>query len=525
MAIAAWPNESILRTARRNTPVPRLYELALRSGDAKLAHGGSLVVSTGVHTGRSPKDRFIVDQLTTHNTVDWNEINQPISQAQADRLCEALLDHLGERDCFVQDLSAGADPAYRLPIRIVTPSAWHALFAETMFIRPPEPARAAQDPAFTVLHAPDFAPDPAKFGLRSGAFIVVDFQTGNILIGGTQYAGEIKKSIFSMMNFLMPERDVMPMHCSCNAGKDGNVALFFGLSGTGKTTLSADPNRILIGDDEHGWSQDGVFNFEGGCYAKLIALREAHEPEIYATTRMFGTILENVVLDPASRTIDFDDDRYTQNTRGAYPLASIPNASTSGVAGHPSNVIMLTADAFGVLPPVARLSTEQALYYFLSGYTSKIAGTEIGIDEPQATFSAGFGAPFLPRRPAEYANLLSARLESTGADAWLVNTGWTGGPYGAGDRMPIEATRSIVTAILDGSLRSVEWVADPVLGLTIPTHCPGVPNGLLAPRDAWRNRGAYDEMASKLSRLFTENFTQFVPHVSAAVAAAGPHRA
>ena len=424
----------------------------------------------------------------------------------------------------MQNLDAGADQNYQLPIRLVTPSAWHALFAETMFIRPNAKTRASQQPAFTILHAPEFEPNPADFGLRTSTCIVVDISAGTILIAGTRYAGEIKKSIFSTLNFLLPARGVLPMHCSCNAGADGDVALFFGLSGTGKTTLSADPNRSLIGDDEHGWSENGVFNFEGGCYAKVIALREAQEPEIYATTRMFGTILENVVLDPDTRIIDFDDARYTQNTRAAYPLSSIPNASVTGRAGHPSNVIMLTADAFGVLPPVARLSTDQALYYFLSGYTSKIAGTEIGIDEPVATFSAGFGAPFLPRRPTEYAALLASRLEQTNAQAWLVNTGWTGGPYGIGKRMPIDATRAIITAILDGSLREAEWAEEAATSLSIPTHCPGVPDNLLAPHEAWDDPAAYDAQAAKLAGMFAENFAQFVPHVSAAVAAAGPHR-
>ncbi len=524
MYTAVSSMESILDAGLKNATVPQLYELAIQSGSARLAVGGSLVVSTGEHTGRSPKDRYIVEQPATRDAVDWNEDNQPISQAKADRLRAAVLDHLGEHRNFVQDLSAGADPNYELPIRIITSSAWHALFAETMFIRPPHDARAGRTPAFTILHAPNFAPDSADFGLRSSTFIVVDIEAGSILIGGTQYAGEIKKSIFSVMNFLLPEHQTFPMHCSCNEGQAGDVALFFGLSGTGKTTLSADPQRILIGDDEHGWSEQGIFNFEGGCYAKVIALREEQEPEIFATTRMFGTILENVVLDSETRMIDFDDTRLTQNTRAAYPISSIPNASSTGIAGQPSNVIMLTADAFGVLPPVAKLSTDQALYYFLSGYTSKIPGTEIGIDEPIATFSAGFGAPFLLRRPADYAALLAARLETTGAQAWLVNTGWTGGPFGIGRRMPINATRAIISAILDNTLQDAEWVADPPTGLSIPTHCPGVPDELLAPRDAWSNKDAYDQMAAKLSRMFAENFAQFVPQVSAEVASAGPHR-
>ena len=513
---------SIMKGAIRNAPVATLYEDALRAGDGMLAHGGSLVVSTGVHTGRSPRDRFIVDQSATHLAVDWNDINQPISQLDADRLHEATLEYLGERHCYIQDLAAGADPGFQLPIRIVTPSPWHALFAEIMFIRPNAGARAAAEPAFTILHAPDFQPDPERFGLNSSTFIVADFEGGTILIGGTQYAGEIKKSIFSAMNFVLPAQGVLPMHCSCNAGNDGDVALFFGLSGTGKTTLSTDPDRILIGDDEHGWSGNGVFNFEGGCYAKVIGLREDSEPEIYATTQRYGTVLENVVLDPLTRLIDVDDDRFTENTRAAYPLDSIPNASPTGLAGQPANVIMLTADAFGVLPPVARLTTDQALYYFLSGYTSKVAGTEIGIDEPEATFSAGFGAPFLPRRPAEYADLLASRLESSGAQAWLVNTGWTGGRYGVGTRMPIEATRAIVSAILNGSLEDVDWIDDKIIGLVIPTSCPEVAKGLLDPRRSWSDPAAYDKTARKLARMFAENFEQFRDQVSPAVASAGP---
>ncbi|HET9659162.1 MAG TPA: phosphoenolpyruvate carboxykinase (ATP) [Thermomicrobiales bacterium] len=514
--------ESIAMGTVRNAPVAALYEDALRAGDGMLAQGGPLVVSTGTHTGRSPMDRFIVDRPAARVAVDWNESNQRIAPGDADRLHDAIVEYLSERRCYVQDLAAGADPRFQLPIRIVTPSAWHALFAETMFIQPDAAARAAAEPAFTVLHAPDFQPDPERFGLKSSTFIVVDFERATILIGGTEYAGEIKKSIFSVLNFLLPERDVLPMHCSCNAGEDGDVALFFGLSGTGKTTLSTDPHRILIGDDEHGWSDDGIFNFEGGCYAKVIDLREESEPEIYATTRMFGTLLENVVLDPVTRLVDFDDDRYTQNTRAAYPLSSIPNASSTGMAGQPVNVIMLTADAFGVLPPVAQLTTPQALYYFLSGYTSKVAGTEIGIDEPEATFSAGFGAPFLLRRPTEYAQLLASHLEVTGAQAWLVNTGWTGGAYGVGERMPIDATRAIVTAILNGSLRKATWNTAQAIGLSIPTACPGVAEGLLDPRATWSDTAAYDKTARKLTKMFAENFEQFRDQVSPAVASAGP---
>jgi len=514
--------EARLGATMRNASIPALYERALRAGAGLLAQGGSLVVSTGAHTGRSPKDRFIVERTATVDTVDWNSINQPISAVTFERLRDATVEYLNEQFCYVQDLAAGADPRYQLPLRLVTPSAWHALFAETMFLRPSEEGGTSPESHFTILHAPELQLDPSSFGLRASTFIVVDFEEATILIGGTEYAGEIKKSVFSILNFLLPEQGVLPMHCSCNAGKDGDVALFFGLSGTGKTTLSADPNRNLIGDDEHGWSERGIFNFEGGCYAKVIDLREEKEPEIYATTRMFGTVLENVVLDPASREIDFDDSRFTENTRAAYPLSSIPNASRNGVAGHPANVIMLTADAFGVLPPVARLSTDQALYYFLSGYTSKVAGTEIGIDEPEATFSAGFGAPFLPRRPVDYASLLASRLQAHGAQAWLVNTGWTGGPYGTGERMPIEATRAIITAVLDGGLHGVHWTDESAFGLAIPDTCPGVPRELLVPRESWKNPDAYDTAAKRLAGMFADNFQQFTAEVSPAVAAAGP---
>ena len=518
------PLDSILARATVDAPVALLYEEALRARAGRLAQGGSLVVSTGEHTGRSPLDRFFVDQPITRNTIDWNEANQPMADETAVRVREAIVQYLSEQKCYVQNLAVGADPRYQLPIRIVTPSAWHAIFAETMFIRPPAAERAAAEPAFTILHAPEFRPDPERFGLRSSTFVVVDFERATVLIGGTEYAGEIKKAIFTVMNYLLPEREVLPMHCSCNMGADGDVALFFGLSGTGKTTLSADPNRILIGDDEHGWSDDGVFNFEGGCYAKVIGLRRESEPEIFATTHMYGTILENVVLDPVTRTIDVDDDRLTENTRAAYPLDSIPNASATGMAGHPTNVIMLTADAFGILPPVARLTTDQALYYFLSGYTAKVAGTEIGISEPEATFSAGFGAPFLPRQPAEYAQLLAAHLEAHDSQAWLVNTGWTGGSYGTGRRMPLEATRAIVTAILDGSLRKATWVDERATGLSIPTSCPGAPSELLNSRATWSDPAAYDALAAKLAGMFARNFEQFAAHVPAGVAAAGPHR-
>ena len=518
----ALSTDVVVRNVIRNPPVAFLYEQALLDGSGHLAQGGSLVVSTGAHTGRSPNDRFIVRQPLTESIIDWNEINRPIAESSFDALEHAVTDYLKDRSCYVQDLAVGADPRYQLPIRILTPSAWHALFAETMFIQPSLEKRRSQEPEFTILHAPDFQPVPEQFGLRSGTFIVVNFGQRTILIGGTQYAGEIKKSIFSIMNFLLPDDGVLPMHCSCNEGPGGASALFFGLSGTGKTTLSADPDRILVGDDEHGWSHRGIFNFEGGCYAKTINLNPDSEPEIYATTHMFGTILENVVMDPSTRSIDFSDRSITENTRAAFPLASIPNASRTGMSGHPANVIMLTADAFGVLPPVARLSTDQAQYYFLSGYTSKVAGTELGVSEPQATFSAGFGAPFLLRRPTEYADLLKERLDAHGSRAWLVNTGWTGGPYGVGRRMPIEATRAIVSAILNGALANASFVDGPGIGLSIPTTCPGVSGVLLDPRSTWADTAAFDRSARKLASMFADNFSQFEDGVSLAVASAGP---
>src|SRR5215218_2592783 len=479
MTIAMRPLEPMLHHARRNAPVPRLYELALQSGTAEMAQGGSLVVSTGAHTGRSPQDRFIVQQPATRNTIDWNAANQPISQQNADRLREAVLDYLSERHCFVQDLDAGADPDHRMPIRIVTPSAWHALFAEALFLRPSH-STSEREAAFTVLHAPDFEPEPNDFGLRTSTFIVVDIEAGIILIGGTQYAGEIKKSVFSVMNFLLPDRGVMPMHCSCNAGADGDVALFFGLSGTGKTTLSADPDRMLIGDDEHGWSEHGVFNFEGGCYAKVIRLSKEAEPEIFGATQQFATVLENVVLDRVSRAVEFDNGSLTENTRAAYPLSYIPNASESGTAEHPKTIIMLTADAFGVMPPIARLTTAQAVYHFLSGYTAKVAGTEKGVREPEATFSSCFGAPFMPRHPSEYGALLRRLISQHRVKCWLVNTGWTGGGYGAGRRMPIKVTRALLAAALEGKLDQEPMRKDEWFGFEVPSEAAGVDRALLS---------------------------------------------
>ena len=511
-------------TANRNLGPAALYEHALRRGEGRLAATGPLVVDTGEHTGRSPRDKFVVQDDATAD-VWWGDVNQPLPPATFDALCRAVVDHLDHHELFVQDLYACADQAYRLRVRVVSTSAWHALFARNLFIVPTAKERAAdegREPDFTVLHAPDLSADPSLDGLRSETAIAVDFAQRLILIAGTAYAGEIKKSIFGVLQYLLPHRDVATMHCSANMGTDGDVALFFGLSGTGKTTLSTDPARILIGDDEHGWSDRGVFNFEGGSYAKTIDLSAEAEPDIFRATHRFGTVLENVAIDPDTRELRLDDDRLTENTRAAFPLAFIDNATTSGQGDHPRNVLMLTADAFGVLPPVARLTLDQALYYFLSGYTSKLAGTERGVDEPEATFSACFGAPFLPLPPVRYADLLGERLQRHAPDVWLVNTGWSGGRHGTGDRISIAHTRAIVHATVEGKLAEVPTTPDPIFGLAIPTACPGVPPDILDPRASWDDAHAYDAMARRLARAFARNFAKFADEVSPTVAAAGP---
>jgi phosphoenolpyruvate carboxykinase (ATP) len=447
---------------------------------------------------------------------------QPLDPAAFERLHEDVRAYLDARELFVQDLFGGADPAYRVAVRFITPNAWHALFVRNMFIRA-LPAELAQfRPGFTVLHAPDFQADPARHGTRTGTFIVLNFAKKLVLIGGTRYAGEMKKSIFTALNYLLPAQGVLPMHCSANVGSKGDTAIFFGLSGTGKTTLSADPARRLIGDDEHGWSDRGVFNFEGGCYAKVIRLRAETEPEIYAATRMFGTVLENVALDPAMRTVEYDADRITENTRACYPIHYIPNHQPSGSGGPPKHIIFLTADAFGVLPPIARLTADQAMYHFLSGYTAKVAGTERGVTEPSATFSACFGAPFLPLHPGAYARMLGERIAKHGAKVWLVNTGWTGGPYGTGSRMKLAHTRTIVSAALGGALESAAFRTDPVFGIEVPTAVPGVPAEVLTPRQTWADPVAYDAQARKLATMFRENFEQYRSQVPDTVAAAGP---
>jgi phosphoenolpyruvate carboxykinase (ATP) len=511
-------------TAWWNLPVPLLYEHALRRGEALIANHGPLVARTGEHTGRSPKDRFIVRESTTEGEIWWGEINRPFERQRFDELRRAVTRYLEGREVYVFDGYAGADPRYRLPVRVVTELAWHNLFARNMFVREARGERLEHhEPAFTVISAPGFKADPAKHGTNSPTFILIDFEHGLVLIGGSAYAGEIKKSIFSVMNYYLPKREVLPMHCSANYGADHNeVALFFGLSGTGKTTLSADPERTLIGDDEHGWSEHGVFNMEGGCYAKVIRLSPEGEPEIYATTRQFGTILENVMVDPDSRKLDLDDESLTENTRGSYPLEALPRADIEGRAGHPKHVVFLTCDAFGVLPPLSRLTPEQALYHFLSGYTAKVAGTERGVTEPSATFSTCFGAPFMPRLPGVYAEMLGERLRRHGSHAWLINTGWTGGPYGVGSRMSLAHTRRLVRAALSGELASAEFWADEIFGLEIPRRVKGVPTSVLEPRKTWKDPAAYDEHAAHLASMFRKNFEKYAEGVSAVVRAAGP---
>ena len=504
-----------------NLNTPELYETIARRGEGRLSAHGALMVDTGEHTGRAARDKAIVREPSSEGKVFWGEVNREFPQAAFDRLRDRMMRYASSRDLFVQDAYAGADPRYRLPVRVVTELAWHSLFARTMFIND-DAGAAKHSPEFTVVNVPSFKADPAADGTRSETFILVDFHQRLVLIGGTSYAGETKKSVFTILNYLLPQRGVMSMHCSANVGHAGDVAVFFGLSGTGKTTLSADPERRLIGDDEHGWSDDGVFNFEGGCYAKVIKLSPEAEPDIYRTTRMFGTVMENVVFDPETRVPDLDDASKTENTRAAYPLTSIPNIVPEGYAGHPSNIVMLTADAFGVLPPVARLTPEQAMYHFLSGYTAKVAGTERGVTEPQATFSTCFGAPFMVLHPGVYADLLGKKIQEHRADCWLVNTGWSGGPYGEGRRMKIGHTRAMIRAILTGTLARVETRPDPVFGVHVPASCPDVPAEVLRPRDTWRDPARYDEKARDLARRFNENFRKYEGGTSAEVRAAAP---
>jgi phosphoenolpyruvate carboxykinase (ATP) len=505
-----------------NLSVAELYERAISAGEGTVAADGPLIVRTGIHTGRSPRDKFVVREPWSEAKVWWGDVNHEISEAHYDRLRARLLDYLADRPLYAQDMYIGAHPDHRRSLRVYTETAWASIFARNLFRRPPREDLADFKPNFTIIAVPSFEADPATEGTRTGTAILLHLRRMEILIVGTEYAGEIKKSAFTVMNYLMPDEAVLPMHSSINVGRDGDVAIFFGLSGTGKTTLSADPERSLIGDDEHGWGEGYTFNFEGGCYAKTIRLSPMYEPDIFATTRRFGTILENVDYDPATRELDLDSERFTENTRGAYPLHFIGNADPTGVAGNPRNVVFLTADAFGVLPPISRLTREQAAYHFISGYTAKLAGTEVGVKEPSATFSAGFGAPFLPRHPGEYAHLLVDRLEQYDVPVWLVNTGWTGGPYGTGHRMPIDHTRNMVRAALNGELDGVDTVPDPIFRLAVPVRVPGVPEEVLVPRNTWPDTAAYDEAARRLAGMFHDNFAKYADGVSDAIRQAGP---
>ena len=507
---------------RWNLSAAELYEEAVRRQEGLIAASGPLVCRTGPHTGRSPNDKFVVREPSSEAEIAWGKVNRPIEPAQFDALHKDLLASLAGKELFVLDCFAGADPAYRLPVRVINEFAWHNLFCRNLFIDDPAAAAAAA-PEFTIIDSPSFKADPTRHGSNSDVMIALNFAKKLVLIAGSSYAGEMKKSIFSVLNFLLPLQHVLSMHCSANIGAGGDTALFFGLSGTGKTTLSSDPDRKLIGDDEHGWSDRGVFNFEGGCYAKTIRLSAEAEPQIYATTRRFGTVLENVVVDQRSRELNLDDDRYTENTRAAYPIAFIDNAVPSGLGGHPRNVVMLTADAFGVLPPISRLTPEAAMYHFLSGYTAKVAGTEKGVTEPKATFSACFGAPFLPLEPSRYARMLGEKIAKHHARVWLINTGWSGGPYGEGQRMKIAYTRAMIRAALSGALDHVAYHKDPVFNLDIPASCPEVPSDVLTPRATWASGAAYDAQAAKLAGMFVENFKTFEQGVTAEVLAAGPH--
>ena len=511
-----------LEPTYRNLSTAELYEHAVRNEEGIISAHGSLVVRTGKHTGRSPLDKFVVREATTRHNIWWGPVNHPISEANYDRLRTRLLQYMADRPIYGQDMYIGAHPEHRRSLRVYTETAWASIFARNLFRRPPHKDLKGFAPNFTIIDVPSFKADIETEGVRSETAIFLHLERMEIIIVGTEYAGEIKKSAFTVMNYLLPEEAALPMHSSVNVGKAGDPVVFFGLSGTGKTTLSADPERSLIGDDEHGWGADGLFNFEGGCYAKTIHLSSMYEPDIFATTRRFGTILENVDLDERTRELDLDSDRFTENTRGAYPLDFIGNADPTGMTGHPRNVVFLTADAFGILPPISRLTREQALYHFISGYTAKLAGTEIGVTEPKATFSAGFGAPFLPRHPGEYARMLAERLEAHDVPVWLVNTGWTGGPYGVGERMRIDHTRTMVRAALNGELRDVEYETDPVFGVEVPRTVPGVPSEILRPRDTWADPVAYDAKAQELAAMFVKNFEGYASGVPEDVRSAGP---
>ena len=514
-----------LAAVHRNLTAPELYERAIERGEAHIAAGGALVALTGQHTGRSAGDKFIVRDEASEPNVWW-DANKAMSPAAFDALYQSMLAYAEKRELFVQDLFGGADPTHRLPVRVITELAWHSLFIQNLLIEPAAGERENFSPEFAIVDLPGFQADPAVHGSHTGTVIAVNFTKKLVLIGGTSYAGEMKKSVFTILNYLLPPKRVMGMHCSANVGRSGDCAIFFGLSGTGKTTLSAEASRTLIGDDEHGWSENGIFNFEGGCYAKAIRLSPEAEPEIYSTIHRFGTVLENVVMDPLTRQLDLDDARYTENTRAAYPIDYIANASRAGTAPHPRNVILLTADAFGVLPPIAKLTPSQAMYHFLSGFTAKVAGTEKGLGkEPQPTFSTCFGAPFMPRHPSVYGNLLRDLIAEHRADCWLVNTGWTGGAFGTGQRMPIKATRALLSAALDGTLAHVEMRIDPHFRFRVPVFVPGVDARILDPRATWSDTAAYDAQARKLVAMFRDNFRKFESHVAADVLQAAPQLA
>jgi phosphoenolpyruvate carboxykinase (ATP) len=506
-------------TVHRNLSTPQLVEAAILNGEGALSSRGALVSETGKRTGRSPKDKFTVKDAITENKVDWGAVNLPFSPEKFDALYERVLEYLSSKKVYVQDLFCGADPKYQLPIQVINEYAWHNLFVHQLFIRPTREELRTHKPEFTIVSAPGFLADARRDGTNSEVFVIVNFTRRLVIIGGTHYAGEMKKSIFGVMNFLLPGSNVFPMHCSANVGDDGVTALFFGLSGTGKTTLSADPTRRLIGDDEHGWSESGVFNFEGGCYAKCIKLSEQNEPQIWNALD-FGSVLENVVLDPVTRVPNYDDDSKTENTRAAYPVEHIDNAVIPGFGGHPKNVVFLTADAFGVLPPVSKLTPEQAMFHFMSGYTAKVAGTEAGVTEPQATFSTCFGAPFMPLPPRVYAEMLGRRLREHSAQCWLVNTGWQGGAYGVGKRMSLPYTRAMVNALVEGKLKDIKFEIEPSFGLSIPKSVPGVPSELLNPRNSWKDKAAYDKTAVELSARFEKNFQKF--DAPSQIKAAGP---
>ena len=509
-----------LNTVHMNDTAAVLYQMAIERGEGEVAKGGALVVKTGAHTGRSAADKFIVRDAVTEDTVWW-DTNKSMSKDHFDVLYQDLMDHAEDKTLFVQDLFGGADQDHTLPTRIFVEYAWHALFIQHLLREGTKEQLEKFAPEMTIINLPSFKADPKRHGCRSETVIACDYTRKIVLIGGTSYAGETKKSVFSMLNFLLPEKGIMPMHCSANIGEEG-PAIFFGLSGTGKTTLSANPDRTLVGDDEHGWSENGIFNFEGGCYAKVIRLSEDAEPEIFATTQQFATVLENVVMDPNTRVLDLDDGSLTENTRSAYPLTAIPNANASGTAGMPKNIIMLTADAFGVLPPLAKLTSEQAMYHFLSGYTAKVAGTEKGVTEPEATFSTCFGAPFMSRHPSDYGNLLQDLIKKHDVKCWLVNTGWTGGKYGTGNRMPIKATRALLNAALSGALNDADMRIDENFGLEVPISVENVDDKLLTPRETWADKDAYDAQAKALAKMFRDNFAKYEDRVSEAVLAAAP---